>query len=299
MSSRGPILRERPTWRPGAGSRKTPEASSVRYQRLQDIMRLAVRFQGTLGGLTLGDIEADFAVSRRTAERLRDAVDAVFGPLELVDSADTKRHWRLRSDALRRLVSLSAGELTELDTAAETLERAGFDERAAALRELDATLRATLRADTLARIESDIEALVHVEGLAMRAGPRPRLDPGAGEALPPGWLKVGTTDTPNNRGFSLRVYSPESSDGTLSVLSMTSGREKVYFPSLPMLNRYLPRCSDEIEIYRTTLCRIGLDIGKFDLKQRPWLPRHTVLNQLDDLARGVQALADCYGKRGE
>ena len=126
----------------------------------------------------LGDIEADFAVSRRTAERLRDAVDAVFGPLELVDSADTKRHWRLRSDALRRLVSLSAGELAELDAAAETLERAGFNERAAALRELDTKLRATLRADTLARIESDLEALVHVEGLAMRAGPKQRLDRG-------------------------------------------------------------------------------------------------------------------------
>ena len=150
----------------------------MRYQRLQDIVRLAVRFQGTLGGLTLGDIEADFAVSRRTAERLRDAVDAVFGPLELVDSADTKRHWRLRSNALRRLVSLSSGELAELDAAAAALERAGFDERAAALRELDTKLRATLRADTAARIESDLEALVHVEGLAMRAGPKPHLDRG-------------------------------------------------------------------------------------------------------------------------
>lgn len=150
----------------------------MRYQRLQDIVRLAVRFQGAFGGLTLGDIEDEFGVSRRTAERLRDAVDAVFGPLDLVDTADTKRHWRLRSDALRRLVSLSAGELAELDTAAETLERAGFDERTAALRELDAKLRATLRTDTLARIESDLETLVHIEGLAMRAGPRPHLDPG-------------------------------------------------------------------------------------------------------------------------
>ncbi len=150
----------------------------MRYQRLQDIVRLAVRFQGALGGLTLGDIEDEFGVSRRTAERLRDAVDAVFGPLELVDTDDTKRHWRLRSDALRRLVSLSAGELAELDAAAETLERAGFDERAAALRELDTKLRATLRADTLERIESDLEVLVHVEGLAMRAGPRPHLDRG-------------------------------------------------------------------------------------------------------------------------
>ena len=150
----------------------------MRYQRLQDIVRLAVRFQGALGGLTLGDIEDEFGVSRRTAERLRDAVDAVFGPLELVDTADTKRHWRLRSDALRRLVSLSAEELAELVAAAETLARAGFNERAAALRELDAKLRATLRTDTLARIESDLQVLVHVEGLAMRAGPRPHLDPG-------------------------------------------------------------------------------------------------------------------------
>ena len=150
----------------------------MRYQRLQDIVRLAVRFQGSRGGLTLSDIEADFAVSRRTAERLRDAVDAVFGPLELVDMDDTKRHWRLRSDALRRLISFSAGELAEFDAATAALERAGFDERAAALRELDTKLRATLRTDTLARIESDLEALVHVEGLAMRAGPRPRLDRG-------------------------------------------------------------------------------------------------------------------------
>ena len=150
----------------------------MRYQRLQDIVRLAVRFQGTLGVLTLGDIEDDFAVSRRTAERLRDAVDAVFGPLELVGRADTKRHWRLRSDALRRLVSLSAEELAELNAAAASLERTGFDERAAALRELDTKLRATLRTDTLARIGSDIEALVHIEGLAMRAGPKPHLDRG-------------------------------------------------------------------------------------------------------------------------
>ena len=139
----------------------------MRYQRLQDIVRLAVRFQGSRGGLTLSDIEADFAVSRRTAERLRDAVDAVFGPLELVDT-----------DALRRLVSFSAGELAEFDAATAALERAGFDERAAALRELDTKLRATLRTETLARIESDLEALVHIEGLAIRAGPRPHLDRG-------------------------------------------------------------------------------------------------------------------------
>ena len=108
----------------------------MRYERLQDIVRVAIRLQGALGGLTLDDIRADFGVSRRTAERLRDAVEAVFGPLERVDTGDSRRHWRLRSDALRRLVSVSAGELTALASAAGILEHSGFDERAAALREL-------------------------------------------------------------------------------------------------------------------------------------------------------------------
>ena len=106
---------------------------------------------------------------------MRDAVEWAFGPLETVEQDDNKNHWRLRSDALRRLVSLSGEELAELGSAAETLERTGFDARATALRELDTKLRATLNTDSLARVEADIEALVQTEGLAMRPGPRPRL----------------------------------------------------------------------------------------------------------------------------
>ena len=157
---------------------KAAEDERVRYERLQDIVRLAIRLQGSLGGLTLDDIRADFSVSRRTAERLRDAVEAVFGPLEIVDTGDSKRHWRLRSDALRRLVPVSAGELTELASAATSLEHAGLEERAAVVRDLTTKLRATLRPESLARVETDLEALVHAEGLAMRPGPRPRLDTG-------------------------------------------------------------------------------------------------------------------------
>ena len=153
-----------------------PESGAVRYERLKDIVKLAIRMQGLRGGVTLDEIQAEFAVGRRTAERMRDAVEWAFGPLEIADGGDNKRHWRLRSDALRRLAPLSAEELAELESAAETLERTGFEARAAALRELETKLRAAQRTDSLARIEADIEALVQAEGLAMRPGPRPSLD---------------------------------------------------------------------------------------------------------------------------
>ncbi|MDE0418782.1 MAG: WYL domain-containing protein [bacterium] len=148
----------------------------MRYERLKDIVHLAIHMQGSRTGMTLGDIEAEFKVSRRTAERLRDTVEWAFGPLETVPQDDSMRHWRLRSDALRRLVTISAEEMAELSGAADALERAGLGARAQMMREIACKLRAAMQQHTLDRIEADVEALVLAEGLAMRPGPRPRLD---------------------------------------------------------------------------------------------------------------------------
>ena len=148
------------------------------YERAVDIIKLALRLQATWRGLTLDDIEREFEVSRRTAERLRDAVRDLFGELETVNSGERKQHLRLRSRALRSLVTVSADELAELAVAAAALERNGLEERAAKLRELADKLRALLETDARTSLESDLQALMVAEGVAMRPGPRPRLDEG-------------------------------------------------------------------------------------------------------------------------
>jgi predicted DNA-binding transcriptional regulator YafY len=148
------------------------------YERAADVVRLALRLQGTWRGLTLDDIQRDFEVARRTAERLRNAVEDVFGPLELVDTGERRHHWRLSTATLRSLVTVSAEELAELNAAAAALDRAGLAERAAMVRELVDKLRALLAQDAINRIEPDLQALMVAEGLAMRPGPRPRMDPG-------------------------------------------------------------------------------------------------------------------------
>ena len=148
------------------------------YERAADIVRLALRLQGTWRGLTLDDIQRDFEVSRRTAERLRNAVEDAFGPLDLGDTGERRHHWRLRTSTLRSLVTVSAEELAELSAAATALERNGVEERALMLRQLADKLRALLEADALMQLEPDLQALMVAEGLAMRPGPRPRLDDG-------------------------------------------------------------------------------------------------------------------------
>ncbi len=148
----------------------------MRYERLKDIIDLAVRLQASRGGLTLDDIKRDMSVSRRTAERMRDAVDWAFGPLDIVETGDSKRHWRLRSNALGNLVRIGAEELTALATAEAALERTGLQDQAVKLRDIGAKLRAMQRGEALERLDADLETLMRAEGLAMRPGPRQPVD---------------------------------------------------------------------------------------------------------------------------
>ena len=144
----------------------------MRYGRLTDIIALAVRLQGRAEGITLAEIEREFGVGRRTAERMRATVEQAFGPLEEVERGGRQKHWRLRSDRLRGLVSVSAEELGALSTAVAALEGAGLGERAGKLKAVADKLRTLHRFRTPEQLEADLETLLRAEGLAMRPGPR-------------------------------------------------------------------------------------------------------------------------------
>jgi len=150
----------------------------MRYERLKDIVNLAIRLQGARGGLTMDDIVAEYGVSRRTAERMRNSVEAAFGPLQSVETGDRRIHWRLESTSLRRLVRITPDELAELESAANRLERAGLAEQAGILRELVAKLLALRRMFNEQAFGDELEALMQAEGSAMRPGPRPHIEPG-------------------------------------------------------------------------------------------------------------------------
>ena len=146
------------------------------YERAIDIIELAIRMQAARGGVTISQIRERLGVSRRTAERLRDSVDVLFG-LEEVVTEDLHKHWRLQSQGLAPLVRISAQELAELAGAAEHLRGVGQVDRAARLEELEAKLRALTRPRARADLEAELEALMSAEGQAIRAGPRTRIDP--------------------------------------------------------------------------------------------------------------------------
>lgn len=156
----------------------TDNGAPMRYGRLETLLRLAFLLAGTAEGLRLADIEREFEVSRRTAERMRDAVERAFPQVESVPDG-RERRWRLPHGALRGLLDPSAEELAELEAAARRLREDGAaPERAALLEALAGKLKAAMRPEALRRADADLELLMEAEGTLVRPGPRPVLPGG-------------------------------------------------------------------------------------------------------------------------
>jgi predicted DNA-binding transcriptional regulator YafY len=154
-----------------------------RYLRLEDLLDLVLRLQGSAFGLTLDEIAQEYGVSRRKAERMRDAIDRVFGLEALASAADRRKRWRLRDRRVPQLVRLAAAEVGALEAAARRAAEQGRPDHAGLLRGLRLKLEAALRPEEAVRLAPDVEALVEADGVAMRAGPRPTIRPEVVEAL--------------------------------------------------------------------------------------------------------------------
>ena len=147
----------------------------MRYSRAERLIQLALEMQSTHGGLTLGEIEEKFDVSRRTAIRMRDAVVRAFPEAIEVPTGDRIKRWRLPSGSAQTFTDLTAEDLAALETAVQAMRHANLETHANDLQMLGSKVRNMLAANRLRHIDPDLEALTEAEGIAHRAGPRPAI----------------------------------------------------------------------------------------------------------------------------
>ena len=159
---------------------------AMRYAPAERLLRLARHLAATRTGLTLDEMAGELEIGRRTAERLRDSLMAMFPQMECWDDEERVRRWRLPGSALVGVVELRAEALAAIEGSARECEVRGDTDRAALLREASTTLRAMMRPEALRRAEPDIAALMEAEGIAMRPGPRPKVAPGVLSDAAPG-----------------------------------------------------------------------------------------------------------------
>ncbi len=141
------------------------------------VLALARELAASAEGLTLDEMASVVHASRRSAERMRDAVEAAFGALDRIEDG-RKVRFRLAARSLGNFAAApTAEELAELETAARALEAGGNGSRAASLRALRSKIGASLREADRRRLSVDVEAQLRAEAFACAVGPRPFADP--------------------------------------------------------------------------------------------------------------------------
>jgi len=155
----------------------------MRHDKARTLIDLARRLAGSAEGLTLDEMADFIGADRRTAERMRDALWALFPQMEEVADPPTKR-FRIPQGLDGLYQTPSAEELAELSRMADSLTASGAPARAEALRMLEKKIRSAMRSSALRRIGPDAEALARAETtVAVQAGPRPAEDPAVIAAL--------------------------------------------------------------------------------------------------------------------
>jgi predicted DNA-binding transcriptional regulator YafY len=155
----------------------------MRFEKADKLLRLAIELQARRQGMTIEDIQAHFRISRSTALRMKGALEGVFSLEEAPVQDDRRKRWRIAPGTLDRLAGCTADELADLEMAVELLRRENRREEADRLAALGGKLKAVMKPDQARRMEPDLEALLEAEGLAMRAGPRPKISHDVVESL--------------------------------------------------------------------------------------------------------------------
>jgi predicted DNA-binding transcriptional regulator YafY len=148
----------------------------MRKEPATRLLHLARLFAAEHTGISLDEIATKFAVSRRTAERMRDAVAEVFPHLEEIEGERPKR-WRLPSGLSGIFREPLADELAALHGVARRLAHDGLNDSAMLLESLTSKIEASLKPARRRMLAPDVEALLEAEGFASRPGPRPVIAP--------------------------------------------------------------------------------------------------------------------------
>jgi predicted DNA-binding transcriptional regulator YafY len=149
----------------------------MRSEKPADLLRLARQLAATAEGMTLDEMAEFSRVGRRTVERRRDAIEAVFGSLDRVEDGRQVR-FRMNGRGLGSFaVAPTSEELAELENAVRSCVASQDKVRAEIFSSLHRKIRCSLRSAERLRLETDIDAQLRAEAFARQVGPRPYADP--------------------------------------------------------------------------------------------------------------------------
>lgn len=153
------------------------------FEKARDLCHLAQMAGARHQGVSLEEIRETFHVSHRTAQRMVQMLDEVFGPLEVLTGPDRRHRWKLPREN-RAAPALREDEALEaLDLAIREAQTAERHRHARALARVRDTLLHRLGPAAARRAETDAEAVLSALETVARPGPRSRICPKVADAV--------------------------------------------------------------------------------------------------------------------
>lgn len=143
-----------------------------RYSRFTDILDLVIYMLSKPLGVTINDIVERYAVSRRTAERMRDSIIDALPQVDEIDTDDNFKHWGFCNYSISQVISFDPKEIASI----EQLQRRSLNkEMKKEIQSVVNKLKA-LSKKNINSIETNIQLYLQTEGFAVRQIPQYNID---------------------------------------------------------------------------------------------------------------------------
>ena len=87
----------------------------IRYTKVTDFLVLLHMMMSEPNGVSLEEICERFYVSRRTAERMRDAITAAFSQVDVVNDDEKIKRWGFINYSLKEIVTFTDKEIAAIE----------------------------------------------------------------------------------------------------------------------------------------------------------------------------------------
>lgn len=142
-----------------------------RYSRVTDIIELIILMQSKIAGVSLNDIQEEFNVSRRTAERMRDSVLNLLPQVGEIPTDSRVKRWGFINYSMNELVSFSKDEIATLEKLKQNCDKISKKDLSTITNKIK-----TLNQKKLNSLEQEIEFILNCEGYAVKQSPNYKID---------------------------------------------------------------------------------------------------------------------------
>ena len=142
-----------------------------RYSRVTDIIELIILMQSKVAGVSLNDIQEEFDVSRRTAERMRDSVLNLLPQVGEIPTDSRVKRWGFINYSMNELVSFSKDEIATLEKLKQNCDKISKKDLSTITNKIK-----TLNQKKLNSLEQEIEFILNCEGYAVKQSTNYKID---------------------------------------------------------------------------------------------------------------------------